>query len=245
MICTPSLAHERGINTFTIAPIVVRMKFVASPNVHENAPTTACPTVPNPLPTRWPIPRKSANPSVDPPPCCPAAYAGAATSSSRPAASRLERRTIAIAWNIRKRRRSRGSGEDGRDQNEDHDDPAGDTEQLLRGADVPEHHHPREQHQHQTDAGRNQPRPIVGERADQRPELRGVRRWRTVHTGRPERSKLEGHRDRQTDDRDQSSRTGEARDHKATPLFVLTLHYARSIPHNAGLHIVTRVTRVS
>src|ERR1039458_6989709 len=136
MICPPSVAQERGISSFTIAPIVVRMKFAASPNVHENAPSTACPIVPNTLPTRWPIPRKSANTSMDPPPCRPAAYAGAATSSSTPGASRLERRIIAIARVIRKRLRSRGSGEDGGDQNEDHDDPASAAEKRRRGARV-------------------------------------------------------------------------------------------------------------
>ena len=80
----------------------------------------------------------------------------------------------------------------------------------------------------EADAGRHQPRPVVSERADQRSELRGVRRGRAVHAGCPERSELDSNHDRQRDRRQQSGSTGEARDHRATPSYVLTLYYARS-----------------
>jgi len=93
MICTPSRAHERGINSFTTAPIVVKMKSEASLNVHENAPNTACPIDRNTLPTRCPIPRMSAgaNPATCP---APAAYAGTPPASTNSTAPNAERRTI-------------------------------------------------------------------------------------------------------------------------------------------------------
>jgi hypothetical protein len=143
MISTPSLAHEGGISSFTIAPIVVRMKFVASVNVHEKRAKHRVPDRSEHAPDRMPDPedvakreRRATVPASrirrrrdeQQQPCCEQARAADEHHRTH------GHQAVAVG---------RGSGQDRRDQNEDHDDPASDAKQLLRRADVPEHHHPR------------------------------------------------------------------------------------------------------
>src|SRR5947207_2008006 len=124
MMRTPSPAHERGISIRTSAPIVVRMNSLASPTVHENAPSTAWLSDPKMSPMMF-APTSGAG-------ALAAANAGAAPARHRPTAS-----AAAIAIRRPGRIVAARSGQHGRDHDQDQHDPPDHPEQMLGGAHRP------------------------------------------------------------------------------------------------------------
>src|SRR6202042_2174269 len=108
---------------------VTRMNWPASPTVHENAPTTACPMLENTPCTSPPIPSRSAETTGTCPPAAtadPGAHIATRTMAVR-AAPAVRVACISRPLPV-------GSGEDGGDDDEDQHDPADDPEQVIGGA---------------------------------------------------------------------------------------------------------------
>ena len=141
MICSPLCTQECGISIFTSAAIVVRMNFDASPIVHVNAPSTAWPIPPN-TPPRDPERAQHRDAGHDQRHVGPAAYAGAGASSSTP--SRPAPGACAASRHDQRSRSAPGSGQDGRDHDEDQHDPADHPEQMIGRALRAEDHQPRD-----------------------------------------------------------------------------------------------------